>query len=163
MNKLSIDDAWRISVEGIDGDNFDQLRAIALQLHDIMRENERLRSALEFYAEDNAEGSIALKALQQHKDSDDGLQDMYDVCGILVEPAKVPEKSIAEIESRCPDCNSVRPKDGLGWIHCNTFRNVRIEILNPNSTKTSVGSECPKCSRIGYNDDGCLLDNPSER
>lgn len=62
-NKLSIDDAWRISVEGIDGDNFDQLRAIALQLHDTMRENERLRSALEFYAEDNAEG-------RQHKDSE---------------------------------------------------------------------------------------------
>lgn len=70
MNKLSIDDSWRISVEGIDGDNFDQLRAIALQLHDTMRENEWLRSALEFYAEDNAEGSIALKALQQHKDSE---------------------------------------------------------------------------------------------
>ncbi len=73
-NRLSIEEVWQISVDGIGGDNYDKLRALALQFHDTMRENERLRIAmdralLELDSEDNQRAYDVLNDALSYKES----------------------------------------------------------------------------------------------
>lgn len=79
-NRLTVEDAWRVSVEGIGGDNYDQLRSIALQLHDTMRENERLHAVLQEICEERTTKNFVSMSLihksrealsNKHSETDD--------------------------------------------------------------------------------------------
>lgn len=43
MNKLTVDEADRVALMGMGGDSHDNMRMVAKQLADTMRENERLK------------------------------------------------------------------------------------------------------------------------